>query len=65
MTQKIDLFREVYRLKNLLAEVQGKEPIDMIEFEKTYRFREELKASRIYDLREQIERLKKEYKINT
>ena len=63
MTQKIDLFREVYRLKNLLAEVQGKEPIDMIEFEKTYRFREELKASRIYDLREQIERLKKEYKI--
>ncbi len=62
MVQKIDLLREVYRLKNLIAEVQGKEKTNIDELEKTYRFQKKLKAARIYDLKEQIERLKSTYK---
>lgn len=62
MAQKIDLLREVYRLKNLIAEVHGLKKTNIAEWEKTFQFHKELKAARIYDLNEQIERLKSTYK---
>lgn len=62
MTRKEDLVKEVYRLKNMIAEVKGTEPIDIDQHVRTRSFFEEVKCGRVYDLEQRIAFLQKEYR---
>ena len=56
-----DLLKEVYRLRNLIAGEKGTPQIDPDNIENDYRFQRELKESKGYELREQIDALNREY----
>lgn len=56
-----DLLKEVYRLRNLIAGERGTQQIDLDNIESDYRFQRELRESKGYELREQIDSLNREY----
>jgi len=60
MTRKENLLITIYELRNSLSEINGKETTDIAEFSKSYRFHEEVKRWKEYELKERIEMLQKE-----
>ena len=56
-----DLLKEVYRLRNLIAGERGSQQIDLAQIESDYRFQRELRESKGYELRGQIDALNREY----
>lgn len=56
-----DLLKEVYRLRNQIAGEKGTPQVDLNEIENDYRFQRELRESKGYELREQIDTLNREY----
>lgn len=56
-----DLLKEVYRLRNLISGERGTQQIDLDNIESDYRFQRELRESKGYELREQIDALNREY----
>lgn len=56
-----DLLKEIYRLRNLIAGERGVQQIDLEQIESDYRFQRELRESKGYELRGQIDALNREY----
>lgn len=56
-----DLLKEVYRLRNLIAGEKGERQIDLEQIESDCRFQRELRESKGYELRGQIDALNREY----
>lgn len=61
MWTKKDLLKEVYRLRNMIAGEKGTPQIALDKLESDYRFQRELRESKGYELREQIDALNREY----
>lgn len=61
MWTKKDLLKEVYRLRNMIAVEKGTQQIALDKLESDYRFQRELRDSKGYELREQIDALNREY----
>ena len=61
MWTKKDLLKEVYRLRNMIAGEKGTQQIALDKLESDYRFQRELRDSKGYELREQIDALNREY----
>lgn len=61
MTRKEKLLIEIYRLKNMIAEVKGNPQIHLEQLQQTPQFDREAKNSREYRLKEQIESLQQTY----
>lgn len=57
MTRKEILLKEVYAIRNLIAEVKGKEQEDLEALVHTWKFKEEAKRWKEYELRTRIEQL--------
>ena len=57
MTRKETLLKEVYALRNLIAEVKGKEQEDLEALVHTWKFKEEAKRWKEHELRARIEQL--------
>ena len=57
MTRKETLLKEVYAIRNLIAEVKGKEQEDLEALVHTWKFKEEAKRWKEYELRARIEQL--------
>ena len=61
MARKEDLLKEVYRLMNMIAEVEGKAQTDIEQYAKTWKFVDEVKNSRVSDLEMRITRLNEQH----
>lgn len=61
MWTKKDLLKEAYRLRNMIAGEKGTPQIALDKLESDYRFQRELRESKGYELREQIDALNREY----
>ena len=57
MTRKETLLKEVYAIRNLIAEVKGKEQVDIEAVSLTWQFKEEAKRWKEHELRSRIEQL--------
>ena len=57
MTRKETLLKEVYAIRNLIAEVKGKEQEDLEALVHTWKFKEEAKRWKEYELKARIEQL--------
>ena len=57
MTRKETLLKEVYAIRNLIAEVKGKEQEDLEALVHTWKFKEEAKRWKEHELRARIEQL--------
>ena len=57
MTRKETLLKEVYALRNLIAEVKGKEQEDLEALVHTWKFKEEAKRWKEYELKIRIEQM--------
>lgn len=57
MTRKETLLKEVYAIRNLIAEVKGKEQEDLEALVHTWKFKEEAKRWKEHELRSRIEQL--------
>lgn len=59
MTRKENLLKEVYLLKNRIAEVKGEQTIDVEIYSQGRRFRDEAAKSKVYEFESRIKSLKK------
>lgn len=62
MKTKIELLAAVYRAKNKIAEVTGEKMLDIENLTKSYRFLREAENSKMYELKERLETLERQYK---
>lgn len=61
MTRKENLLKDVYRLKNMIAEVEGTTQTDIVQHTRTARFADEVKNARVSDLEMRITKLNEQY----
>ena len=57
MTRKETLLKEVYAIRNLIAEVKGKEQEDLEALVNTWKFKDEAKRWKEYELKIRIEQM--------
>lgn len=62
MKTKIELLEAVYRAKNKIAEVTGEKMLDIENLTKSFRFFREVENSKMYELKERLETLERQYK---